>query len=238
MIKTGESEFFPYIPQELVDAQNFDDEEMAVFREIGMRSVIIVPMRARREIVGGLTLVWSESDRHYTAQDVVFAEELANRAAVAVDNARLYEEARIAEQQQAELLAQIEALIANAPIGISFMDRNLRYVRVNEAMAEMNGLGVEAHLEHTMDEILPHLVPLVGANLRQVLDTGQPILNLEISGESPVQPGEIRHALVSWYPILIEHGVPQYVGTTVVDITERKHFETALRERRAVPGDV
>ena len=163
-------------------------------------------------------------------QDVVFAEELANRAAVAVDNARLYEEARIAEQQQAELLAQIEALIANAPIGISFMDRNLRYVRINEAMAEINGLPVEAHLEHTMDEVMPNLVPLVGDYLRQVLDTGKPILNLEISGESLYRPGEQRHALVSWYPILIEGGVPQYVGTTVVDITERKQFETALRE--------
>ena len=166
----------------MVDAQNFDDEETAIFRKIGMRSVIIVPMRARGEIIGALTLVWSESDRHYTAQDVVFAEELANRAAVAVDNARLYEEARIAEQQQAELLAQIEALIANAPIGISFMDRNLRYVRINEAMAEINGLPVEAHLEHTMDEVMPHLVPLMGTYLRQVLDTGKPILNLEISG--------------------------------------------------------
>ena len=230
VIKTGESEFYPRIPQELVDAQNFDDEEMAVFREIGMRSVIIVPMRARGEIIGGLTLVWSESDRYYTAQDVVFAEELANRAAVAVDNARLYEEARIAEQQQAELLAQMEALIANAPIGISFMDRNLRYVRVNEAMAEMNGLPVAAHLEHTMDEILPDLVPLVGRYLRHVLATGQPVLNLEISGESAFRPGDVRHALVSWYPILIERDVPQYVGTTVVDITERKQFETALRE--------
>ena len=230
VIKTGESEFYPYIPQELIEQQDLDDEQQAILRQIGMRSIIIVPMRARGEIIGGLTLVWSESDRHYTAQDVVFAEELANRAAVAVDNARLYQEARIAEQQQAELLAQIEALIANAPIGISFMDRNLRYVRVNEAMAEMNGLPVEAHLEHTMDEVMPNLVPLAGRYLRQVLDTGQPILNLEISGESPYRPGELRHALVSWYPILIEGGVPQYVGTTVVDITERKQFETALRE--------
>ncbi len=230
VIKTGESEFYPSIPQELVDAQDFDDEEMAIFREIGMRSVIIVPMRARGEIIGGLTLVWSESGRHYTAQDVVFAEELANRAAVAVDNARLYEEARIAEQQQAELLAQIEALIANAPIGISFMDRNLRYVRINEAMAEINGLPVEAHLEHTMDEVMPNLVPLVGPYVHQVLETGQPILNLEISGVAPYRPGVLRHALVSWYPVLIEGGVPQYIGTTVVDITERKQYETALRE--------
>jgi PAS domain S-box-containing protein len=230
VIKTGEPEFYPYVPQELIDQQNLDDEEMAILREIGMRSVIIVPMRARGEIIGAMTLVWSESDRHYTAQDAVFAEELATRAATAVDNARLYEEARIAEQQQAELLAQMEALIANAPIGIAFMDRNLRYVRINEAMAEINGLSVEAHLEHTMDEVLPNLTPLVGPYVREVLKTGQPVLNYEISGEALSRPGEVRHALASWYPILIEAGVPQYIGAIVVDITGRKRVETALRE--------
>ena len=230
VLKTGESEFYPYIPQELIDQQDFDDEEMAIIREIGMRSVIIVPMRARSAIIGAMTLVWSESDRHYTARDVVFAEELANRAAIAVDNARLYEEARIAEQQQAELLAQMEALIDNAPIGITFMDRNLRFVRVNEAMAEMNGLPVEAHLEQTMDEVTPQLVPLAGPYLHHVLETGKPILNYEISGYTPGRPGEIRHVLASWYPILSEGGVPKFVGTIVVDITERKRFETALRE--------
>jgi PAS domain S-box-containing protein len=230
VIKTGESEFYPYIPQELIDQQNLDEDEQRIIREIAMRSVIIVPMRARGEIIGAITLVWSESDRHYTRQDLIFAEELANRAAVAVDNARLYEDARIAEQQQAELLAQMEGLIANAPIGITFMDRSLRYVRINEAMAEINGLPVEAHLEHTMHEVLPHLVPLVEPYLRHVLDTGQPILNLEISGRSPLNEGDVRHALVSWYPILVEGGVPQYVGTIVVDITARKQVETALRE--------
>ena len=112
----------------------------------------------------------------------------------------------------------------------AFMDRNLRFVRINEAMAEINGLPVEAHLEHTMDEVMPHLVPLVGPYLHHVLETGEPILNYEISGYTPNRPGEVRHVLVSWYPILIEGGVPQYVGTIVVDITERKRFETALRE--------
>jgi PAS domain S-box-containing protein len=229
VIKTGEPEFYPVIPQDLIDQQEMDEDELAIWREIGMRSVIIVPLRARGEIIGAMTLVWSESDRHYSPQDLIFAEELAGRAAVAVDNARLYEEARIAELQQAELLAQMEGLIANAPIGITFMDRNLRYVRINDAMAEFNGLPVEAHLEHTMDEVLPHLVPLVGPYLRQVLDTGVPILNLEISGRSPLTEGDVRHALVSWYPILVEGGIPQYIGTIVVDITERKRFETALR---------
>jgi PAS domain S-box-containing protein len=230
VIRTGESEFYPYVPQELIDQQELDDDELAIIREIGMRSVIIVPMRARGEIIGAMTLVWSESDRHYTAQDLIFAEELANRAAVAVDNARLYEEARIAEQQQAELLAQMEGLIANAPIGITFMDRNLRYVRINEAMADFNGLPVAAHLEHSMDEVLPHLVPLVGPYLHQVLATGEPLLNVEISGRTPNRGDELRHALVSWYPILTEDGAPRFVGTIAVDITERKRFETALRE--------
>ena len=53
VIKTGESEFYPSIPQELVDAQEFDDEEMAIFREIGMRSVIIVPMRRAARLSAG-----------------------------------------------------------------------------------------------------------------------------------------------------------------------------------------
>lgn len=229
VIKTGEPEFYPQITQQMIDAATQSEEELAILRKIGMRSLIIVPLRARGRIIGALTLVWSESNRHYNTPDVVFAEELANRAAVAVDNALLYQEVQMAEQQQAELLAQMESLVANAPIGIAFLDRELRYVRVNEALAEFNGLPLEAHLEHRMEEVLPNVTRQVSPLIQQVLETGQPVLNHEMSGEIATRPGDVRHCLVSWYPVMLDKGRPQYIGAIVVDITERKRIEEELR---------
>jgi len=230
VIKTGEAEFYPDITPEMVaQATQGDEEALAIMNKIGMRSIIIVPLRSRTRVIGALTLVWSESNRHYSTPDVVFAEELANRAAIAVDNAMLYQEVQIAEQQQAELLAQMESLVANAPIGIAFLDRDLRFIRVNDALASFNGLPVDAHLEHRMDELLPEVMPLAGADVQYVLDSGQAVLNREISGEVTGRPGRISHFLASWYPVVLEGGRPQYIGALVVDITERKRIEEELR---------
>lgn len=230
VIKTGMPEFYPDITWAMVEQATSDEEELAIMREIGMRSLIIVPLYARSRIIGALTLVWSESDRRYTPPDVLFAEELANRAAIAVDNALLYQEVQIAEQQQAELLAQMESLVANAPIGIAFLDRSLCYIRVNEALAQFNALPIDAHLEHRIDEIMPHIMPIIGPHVEHVLNTGEPVLNREISGVNPLRPDEELHCLASWYPVGLAGEAPQYIGALIVDITERKRIEEALRE--------
>ena len=103
--RTGKPSFFPEVPDELIVASAIDEEHLALARSIGIRSVLIVPLLVRGRSLGALTLVHAESGRCFDELDLGFAEQLAGNAAVALDNARLYEQQRaIAETLQAALL--------------------------------------------------------------------------------------------------------------------------------------
>jgi serine phosphatase RsbU (regulator of sigma subunit) len=103
--RTGEPAFYPEIPDELLTAAAVDDEHLALIRSIGMRSALVVPLAVRGRKLGALTLVQAESERRFDHTDLAFAQQLAATAAVALDNARLYEEQwRTAHTLQAALL--------------------------------------------------------------------------------------------------------------------------------------
>ena len=129
-----------------------------------------------------------------------------------------------AEQRQAELVALLEALLANAPVGFAFLDREQRFVRINKMLAEQHGRAIADHIGRPFAEIAPHAAKSVGPILEQVFVTGVGIYNREISGPKVANSNEIIHALASWFPVVV-NGVTQYVGSMVVDITERKRQE-------------
>ncbi|MGH3002261.1 MAG: ATP-binding protein [Gaiellaceae bacterium] len=94
VLRSGEPELIPYVTEELlVEAVKGDDELARIVRELELRSAITVPLIARGRTLGALALVAAETVRPYTQADVELAQDLARRAAVAVDNARLHEEA-------------------------------------------------------------------------------------------------------------------------------------------------
>jgi serine phosphatase RsbU (regulator of sigma subunit)/anti-sigma regulatory factor (Ser/Thr protein kinase) len=90
VIRTGRSELYPEVTDQMLERTIDDPEQLRVFREVGFSSVLIVPLIARARTLGTLSLVYAESGRRYDEEDLRFAEDLARRAAVAVDNARLY----------------------------------------------------------------------------------------------------------------------------------------------------
>src|SRR5439155_16612263 len=90
VVRTKVSELYPQITDEMLRAGARDAEHLRVARELGLRSALIVPLLARDRVLGALTFVTAESGRHYDSTDLAFAEDLARRAAVAIDNANLY----------------------------------------------------------------------------------------------------------------------------------------------------
>jgi PAS domain S-box-containing protein len=105
VVRTGQPELYPHIPDEMLRAATVDGEHYNEIVAIGMRSAIIVPMTARGRTLGALTWVNGRSGRRFDEQDVELAQELARRCATAVDNARLYRErAYIARTLQQSLL--------------------------------------------------------------------------------------------------------------------------------------
>src|SRR4051795_13605903 len=143
-------------------------EEADLYDRLGIQSYMIVPLVARGRTLGAVTLISRRPDRRYADADLDFAEHLARRFALAIDNARLYDEAE-------RSLALLDTLFATAPVGLAFFDRELRYTRINEALASMNGMTVEEHLGRSIPEILPEGDTEMVDQIRGVLESGEPL---------------------------------------------------------------
>lgn len=105
ILRGGPAELYREIPDELLVESAVDEEHLRIIREVGMRSAMAVPMRIGSETLGAITLVTAESGRTFDEDDLAFAEDLALRAATAVQNARLYTaQERVAQTLQASLL--------------------------------------------------------------------------------------------------------------------------------------
>ena len=134
-------------------------------------------------------------------------------------------------QKTEEALALLDTLLTTAPVGLSFMDRNLRYVRVNQMLADIIGAPIEDILGQKVQEVVPGLATQLAPMRRQVLETGQPVLGQEVTGTTPATGGEVHHWLVNHAPVRNRAGEVFLVASAVLDITERKRSESATEER-------
>jgi PAS domain S-box-containing protein len=131
---------------------------------------------------------------------------------------------REAEVKNAESLTLLETLQSAAPVGFGFVDRDFRFVRMNETLAAINGLPLDQQLGRKVADVVPLVWPQIEPLYRHVLETGEPVANLETAGETASAPGDVRFWLVSYYPVRVDAEVIG-VGIVVVDITERKQAE-------------
>lgn len=126
-------------------------------------------------------------------------------------------------------LLEIEAIYQTAPVGLGWLDQNLCFQRVNQALADINGVALEDHLGRTVREVIPKLADLAEPLLRQVLETGEPRLNVEIEGETAAAPGLRRTWLESWFPVRNSSAEVSGINLVVQEVTERKQAEQELR---------
>ena len=143
---------------------------------------------------------------------------------------RADEALRRSEDEARERLAEIESIYASAHVGLCVFDRDLHYVRINDRLAEINGLSGAAHLGKTVREVVPALADLVESVLHKVVETGQPVLGVEVSGTTAAQPGVQRFWLGHWLPLKDRAGNVIGINTVIQEITERKRMEEALRQ--------
>lgn len=90
VLRSGRSQLIPEITDDMLVAGAIDEEHLRIARDLQLRSALVVPLIARGKVLGVITWVAAESDRRYTENDLAFAEDLARRAAVAIDNAELH----------------------------------------------------------------------------------------------------------------------------------------------------
>ena len=123
----------------------------------------------------------------------------------------------------------IKAYFSSSTIGLGILDSGLRYIAVNHALAEMNGIPAPEHLGKTIHEVLGNLADELEPQFRRVFSTGQPILNFESSAVLPSRtaPG---HWLGHYLPILNASGAASRLGVVVVETTPQKILEQTLEE--------
>jgi PAS domain S-box-containing protein len=132
----------------------------------------------------------------------------------------------VARTEADEAVALLDTLLTTAPIGLCFLSPDYRYLRINEALAALNGIPAADHLGRTVQEVLPNLASMVEPIFAQVLATGRPLVDQEIIEECPAGRRIWR---ASYYPIRLPNGVIAGLGIVANDITAGRAAAEALR---------
>jgi len=130
--------------------------------------------------------------------------------------------------------AMLATVYASAPVGLAFLDPGLRIVMVNDYLAAVNGIPARAHIGRTLPELLGEHGTRIEAYYREVLASGQPLIEVEDSGDTPAEPGVMRHWLCSYYPVFGPGGELVGINAVVLDISERMQQEQRNRDNEVL----
>ncbi|MFI5042288.1 MAG: GAF domain-containing protein, partial [Acidimicrobiales bacterium] len=187
----------------------------------GLEATASVPLRDETgAVVGAAGFGWSEPQTFHEAQ-VARVSIVAELAAQALNRAQMYE-------AQRSIAAQLDTFITHAPVGFAVYDADCRYVRVNDLLAEINGVPSADHIGRMTRDVVPGMADAVEPLLRLVLDSGVAMTGIELTGETPAAPGVMRHWLEGYFPIPGKDGRPTGVGCVAWETTEQKQSEVAL----------
>jgi PAS domain S-box-containing protein len=151
------------------------------------------------------------------------AEKRAGRTSRLVGSVQDITELAESQRNTRESLTLLETLQSAAPVGFAFVDREFRIVRLNRTLAEVNGAPAEAQIGRTVAEVAPDLWAQMGPYYREVLKSGEAVLNLEVEREGHNAHNR-RHWLASFYPVSIDEELIG-VGVVAIDVTQREEAE-------------
>lgn len=134
-----------------------------------------------------------------------------------------------AARQTRRTLEEMEMAYANAPLGLAMLDCELRYIRINKLLAQLNGVSAKDHIGKTVRDIVPDVARQAEELFRQVLRTGKPQFGIVFEGATSAQPGVPRFWRENVYPIVADDGRVIGINVAVEDVTEEKRLYDALK---------
>jgi PAS domain S-box-containing protein len=188
----------------------------------GLQAAVAIPLVVNDRKFGVLGLSFARKQK-FNPEEQDFILTLAQQTAQALDRASLF-------QKVIHALSELQKTYDQSPIGMIQLDTDLRYIRINEKLAHYNGIPVSDHIGKTIHEIVPNLAPKVEEGFRKVIETGIPVLDVEVVAETSADLGVPHTWLESWFPLRDEAGQIRGLNIVVQDISQRKHDEQALRE--------
>ncbi len=191
-------------------------------------SVSTYPLRGGRSRAPGAVVILRETTERVRAEE--------ERQSAAAELEELLRELRSTLRERDESMAMLDALFATAPVGLALLDREMRVVRVNPAFAAIAGLPPERMLGRTPWEIapgLPHDEML--RDFRLVLESGVPVTDREVRGDTPAAPGRSRCWLETLYPVRVG-GKTIGIGLLLREVTAQRVAEDFQRELLPIVG--
>jgi PAS domain S-box-containing protein len=237
VIRTGEPELTPEISAEFISAVTDDEDFLRALRNFDFRSSLVVPLRARGRVIGDLALANSETGRRFGPADIPIAQELADRCALALDNARLYAELREAEGAARRAGAEVTTILEGVADAITAQAPDGALVYANEAAVALLHYG-------SVDELLSAPISEVGARFEMLGEDGTPLATEQLpgrralAGEDPeplivrsrvVGERDVRWSRVKAKPVRDEDGSVRLAINVTEDITELKRAEQGQR---------
>ncbi len=203
------------------------DVRTDLVKSYGIKAYACYPLLGANGSIMGTLSFGTRSRGTFRADELSLMKAVADQVAVAILR-------RDGERSLQEALALLDAIFESSPVGLAFCDRDLRFVRVNRALAEMNGLSTEEHVGRTPAEVLPEVDDVQGimSQWRQVMRTGQPVLGREVMGQTPASAGQTRFWLETWFPVRMDGNIIG-IAATVLDITNRRNAEEELARSHA-----
>ena len=173
------------------------------------------------------------------AAEGIAAGDYTVRARVAADNDlgrlaasfnAMAEKVEAAAREREHTLMLLDVVLASAPIGFALLDRDLRYLRVNGALAQLNGEPAAAHLGRRISELQPELGEERETMLRSVLDERKTVVDVELVRPCRLKGGQERQLRASFFPVSLGDGPPVGIGLFLAETTERRGLEAQLQQ--------
>ena len=239
-IRTGESQLIPEVSDDMLEVGAIaqDEAHAQVLRELGFKSAVVVPLRARGRILGAVGLaIGDDTARRYSAEDLTYAEDLARRAALALDNSRLFTEIVRVGEELRRSRDELDFILAGVADGVTAQAPDGSLIYANDAAVETLGYG-------SVDELLAAPVHEIMGRFDVFGEDGGPFSverlpgRIALTGAKPDDvvvrfrvkaTGEERWSVVKATPILADDGTVQMAINVFEDITE--HKESELRAR-------
>ena len=140
---------------------------------------------------------------------------------------------KLASQQLAHQLAELEAFYKRAPIGAALHGPDMRYLRVNDALADMIGKPASQIIGRHPEEIVPDIWDQVAPLFRKMAQTKEPILNLEVNAPIASKNEEVRTWIANYFPIMIDGSDTVEIAITALEITQQKRLEKSLEAKKS-----
>jgi PAS domain S-box-containing protein len=238
VIRSGVADLVPEVTDDLLGAISANDENLEMLRVLELRSAMIVPLNVREQTLGAIALASSsESGRTYGPDDLALAQELAARAAVAVDNARLFGRLHETESELRVSRDQLQAILDGVADAVTAQGPDGRLVYANDAAARSLGFESSEQLMRAAPAEFLHRYRMYDEDGRDFSVERLPG-RLALNGEDPepalvryhvIETGEDYWSLIKATAIRAPDGRPLLAINVIEDVTEQRERELQLQ---------